>query len=209
MTPSKRFIKTVLEAVATELQRSDWVRRKHGYSTHLSDDIYGFIGLNRAVGHGDRILELNPIVGVGSLKLEKVYAELTGRHFQPYSSAAIARNVGYLMPGKQYKPWLFQEGFAYDNLLSNMLSAIEDFGRPFMKRYMNLSDLCEAMKHSKLGGPYDDYRIPVACALLGKAGEADAFLEAKLQEREARQDAEAKQFRMFAKKLRDMGKLTQ
>jgi hypothetical protein len=202
-TASIGFIKRVFQLADAEFRKAGWTKRKHGFSVDLSEDIYGRVGLNKAIGRGNGILEINPIVGVGSHKLEKLVMELLGLKFQPYVGAAIGRNVGYLMPEKKYRPWLFCEEDNCEALVADMVATVQEFGRPFMQEHMGLSALCEAMRHSRLGGPLDQYRIPAAYVLLGKNAEAEAFLEAKLKEMGSRNDMDAEWFRRFAAKLRE------
>lgn len=203
VTPSKVFIKRVFELADTEFRKAGWTKRKPDvFSFDLSGDIYGRVGLNKAVGRGDGILEINPIVGVGSHKLEKLVMELLGQDVQPYIGAAIGRNIGYLTPEKKYRPWLFREEENCGALLADMVANVQTFGCPFMREHMDLSALREAMMHSRLGGPHDQYRIPAASVLLGKNSEAEMFLEAKLTEIGSRNDMDAEWFRNFATKLR-------
>jgi len=79
-----------------------------------------------------------------------------------------------------------------------MVEAVQKFGRPFMQEHFELSTLYEAMRHSRLGGPNDQYRIPAVCVLLGKNAEAETFLEEKLKEIGSRNDIDAEWFRTFA-----------
>jgi hypothetical protein len=202
-TLSKAFIKRVFELADAEFCKAGWKKRKTDiFSFDLSEDIYGRVGLNKAVGRGDGILEINPIVGVGSHELEEFVMELLGLDFQPYAGAAIGRNIGYLTPKKKYRPWLFREENNWEALLADMLATIQKFGHPFMRQHMELAALCKAMKDSKLGGPMDQYRIPAAEVLLGKIMEAEMFLEARLLEIANRNDTDAEWFRSFATKLR-------
>ena len=203
-TASEGFIKGVFELADAEFRKAGWTKRKPDiFSQDLSEDGYGRVGLNKAIGRGNGILEINPIVGVGSHKLERFWMEMIGQKFQPYIGAAIGRNVGYLIPEKKYRPWLFREQDNCEALLADMVATVQKYGRPFMREHLELPALCEAMRYSKLGGPQDQYRIPAAWVLLGKNAEAEAFLEAKLKEMAGRNDLDAESFRKFAVKLRE------
>ena len=204
ITASKAFIKKVFDFADAEFRTAGWTKRNLDiFSIDLSQDSYGRVGLNKALGRGNGILEINPIVGVGSHKLEKLVMELLGQKFQPYIGAAIGRNIGYLTPEIKYKSWLFRQDENCEALFAEMVATIQEFGPPFMREHMEISALCEAMRHSKLGGPHDQYRIPVACVLLGRNDEAETFLEMKLKEIGNRNDGDAESFRSFAAKLRE------
>ena len=203
-TASKGLIRRVFELADVEFQQTGWTRRKpDAFSLDLSGDIYGRVGLNKAVGRGKGILEINPIIGVGSHELEKFVMTLLDQKFHPYAVAAIGRNLGYLMPEKKYRPWLFREEDDCEALVADMVAAVQTFGRPFMQEHMELTDLYEAMRDSKFGGPHDQYRIPAASVLLGRNVEAEAFLETKLKEIGNRNDMDAEWFRRFAARMRE------
>lgn len=206
---SKQLIKSVFGLADAEFRKAGWTRRKPGiFSLGLSEDIYGRVGLNRAIGRGQGILEVNPIVGVGSHKQEKLLMDLLELKFQPYVGAAIGSNVGYLTPERKYRRWLFHEEDDCEALMADMVAAVEEFGRPFIEKHKDLMALCDAMRVSRLGGPYDHYRVPIALVLSGKNAEADAYLEAKLAERRGRNDGEAQWFRKFAARLREAFRLS-
>lgn len=206
-TTSKEFIKAVLDLINVEFQAAGWVKRKPGmFSVNLSADNYGWVGLNMAIGRGNGILEINPMICVGNLKIEKFVAELMGLKFKPYTTAAIGTNVGYLMLERKYRPWLFQKGNDWKPQIVEMVAVVEEFGRQFLEQNLTLEALYETLLKSKRGVPPDplDYRIAVASVLLGKRVEAVAFVNARLREIGARNDEAAEWFRKFATKLREL-----
>ncbi len=206
MTISKQFIKAVFEVATVEFCKAGWTKLKSNvFAVDLSPDAYGCVSLNKAIGRGEGILEINPIVGVGNHKVEKLVAELMGLKFQPYATAAIGANVGYLMPEKKYRPWLFRESDDWRPLVAEMAAVVEKFARPYMQQNTELATLYSMLLNSKRGTPPEqgDYRIAVASLLLGKRAEAESFVDAKLREIGNRTDAAAEWFRSFATKLRE------
>jgi hypothetical protein len=206
MAVSKGFIKSVFDVAALEFGMAGWTKRKTNIvSLDLSPEAYGCVGLNKAVGHLEPILEINPVVSVGNHQVEKLIAEFTAQKFEPYTTAAIGANVGYLMPEGKYRPWLFQEGDTWQPLVTEMVAIVEKFGRPFMQQNTELAALYSTLLNSKRGTPPDplDYRIAVAAMVLGKRTEATEFVDAKLREIGDRPDAAAAWFRQFAAKLRE------
>jgi hypothetical protein len=201
MAAPKEFSKIILALVGAKLGSHGWAARKPGmFSLDLSTDVYGWIGLNKAVGRGREILEINPIVGVGSHKMERLVMELLGQKFQPYVGIAIGKNVGYLSPEKKYKPWLFHAGENPEPLVADMVANIQTFGLPYIQAHVQLSILGQAVRD--MGGPLDKYHIPATYVLLGENGEAEKFLVATLDKIGDRTDADANLFRNFASKLR-------
>jgi hypothetical protein len=67
-TISKALIKRVFDLAHAEFLGAGWTKLESGiFSFDLSEDSYGCVGLNKVIGRNG-ILEINPIVGVGSHK---------------------------------------------------------------------------------------------------------------------------------------------
>lgn len=204
MIALKQFIKLFFEIARTELCKLGWVKRLPSvFSLHLYEDMYGTVGLNKSVYSSEGIFEINPVIGVGSYQLEKFVAGLMETNFKPYTTAAIGTSIGYLMHEKEYRAWLLRQEDDYPTLIAEMTTTIDKFCRPVVLRHYGLLDLYDTMQHSGLGVSHQlDFRIPAACALLGKREEAERFLNAKLREMESRTDMAADFYRKFAANLR-------
>ncbi len=206
MKVSIEFIKSVFKVLTVEFREAGWTKHKPNmFAVDLSPDAYGCVGLNKAIGGGEGIVEINPVIGVGNHQMEKLIAELTAQKFQPYTTAAIGTNVGYLMPENGYRPWLFQERDHWRPLAADLVATVERFGQAFMHQNRELAALYSTLRNSKRGTPpnYIDYRIPIACVLLGNRAEAEEFVDARLREIGNRTDAGAEGFRRFATRLRE------
>ena len=207
MPTSKELIKELFTLVTREFQQAGWVRRKptiNVYSTDLSVDAYGWVGLNRAVLRGQGIVEINPVVGVGHHKIEKLFAELQGLKWQPYATAVITTNIGYLMPDRRYHAWFFSRGESTEQVAKDMVETIEEFGGQFLRANTDLTTLCETMRNSGLGMPHLlEYRIPIAYTLLARCREAEAFVESTLNNIGSRADMAAETYREFVIRLRE------
>ena len=204
MNASPNFVKDVFKLATTALCEAGWTKRKSDiFSCDLSQDAYGCVGLNKALYRGG-ILQINPVVSVGNMKVEKLIAELTGMEFVPYATASVGMNVGYLMPEQKYVAWSFQEDVNCEAPIAEMVAAIGKFGRSFMEQNATLPTLYNTLLNSKRGTPPDqlDYRIAVTADLLGKHTEAETFVDAKLREIGTRNDEAAEWFRKFVARLR-------
>jgi len=203
MKVSKDFVRYILDLAAENLARISYQkRRREIFTLPLNAEAIGWLGLNIATqGRGPGVLEINPVVGVRHQELERLVSELSGIKAHEYIPPSIGTNVGYLMPEKKYKPWLFQERDEYEALVAGMVSTVEKFGRPFMERNAELSILYETMRELGVADNLN-YRLPVACVLLGRKVEAEVFLDAKLTEMGGRTDQAANDFVKFATSLR-------
>ena len=206
MNIPQNFIKNILQLVADTLCKTGWTKHKSGiFSYDLNEDVYGCIALNRAF-YRKSIWEINPIVSVGSKSVEKLIAELKEIKFEPYTTACLGMNVGYLMPEAKYIAWSFQEGMNYEASVTEMIAIIEKFGQPFIKQNAMLTTLYDTLHNSKRGIPPDpfDYRIATVAYLLGKRTETEIFLGARLQEIGNRNDEAAELFKKFALNFRKL-----
>ncbi len=203
MKASPRFIKDVFQLVAAALHSAGWTKRKSNiFSLDLSEEAYGCVGLNKALYRGG-ILQINPVVSVGNKRVENLVADLMRMRFEPYTTACLGMNVGYLMAEQKYAPWSFQEDTNCEAVVADLVATVEKYGRPFMEHNVTLAALYNALLNSKRGTPPDqlDYRIAAAADLLGKRTEAEAFVDARLREIGNRNDEAAEWFRKFAANL--------
>lgn len=173
------------------------------FTMDVADDALGWLGLNRAVGRRDGLLEMNPVVGVRHQAIERLLAELKDQKFHSYIPPTISVHVGYLMPENRYQPWLFGE----DNVAAQadaMAEAIETFGVPFMRQHAALGALTSLMAGRDLGMLEQLlYRLPIAYHLLGEDERAIVELSAALDDLAERRDAAAERFRGFAAAFQD------
>ncbi|MCZ6679047.1 MAG: hypothetical protein O7E52_17575 [Candidatus Poribacteria bacterium] len=202
-TVSRQLISEVMDTAQRELRKSGMRKRKGGiYTCQLNQETLGWVGLNRAVGRGDGLLEINPVIGVRHQPLERILADIRGEKFHDYIPPSIGVHLGYLMPQKEYTPWLFAEDRDNAAFVKNMVAAIMEYGQPFMETNSILDALCETMHHSGFGVPDQlAYRLPVAYFILSKITLAEAFLTDQLVALGNRTDLAAQCYRKFATKL--------
>ena len=168
------------------------------FTVDVADEVLGWLGLNRAVGRGDGLLEINPVVGVRHQAIERLVAELKGERFHAYIPPTVSLHVGYLMPEKRYRPWLFDDRNVAE-AADAMVSAVETYGVPFMKQHSSLDALTALMATGDVGIREQlSYRLPIAYHLLGDADRATAALTAALDDLAERRDVAAERFRAFA-----------
>lgn len=201
---SKKLISEVMEIARQELGNSGMRKRGQGeiYTCELNQETIGWVGLNRAVGHRDGLLEINPIMGVRHQPLERMLADIVGEKFHPCIPPSIGVHLGYLMPQKEYIPWLFADDGGNGIRVKKMVAAIIEYGRPFMEANTTLDALCETMAHSGFGVPHQiAYRLPVAYLMLGQTSVVEGFLRSQLAEIGDRKDPAAQDYREFATRL--------
>lgn len=203
MMTAVTITKTAFGLVQDRLARSGFKKRKPGILTSsISDEVLGWVGLNKAMRGRSDALEINPVVGIRNQRIERLVAELTGDAFDALIPPTIAGNVGYLSPAHRYLAFTFSDSGSNEEVADRLCEAVNAHGLPFMKKAADLRILVEAMQTTRLGMPEQlNYRIPVGLWLLADAEKAKAFIAAKLSEIGARADPAALRYRAFATKL--------
>lgn len=203
MSASTQFNNLVLNTLYERLSSLGFHKRKHGIlSLTVTNDLIGWLGLNRAFRRGPRILEINPVVGVRSQPVEKLVAEILTEPFDELIPPSLAGNVGYMMPTAKYVPFLFSESTLPDVIADDLTESIKRYGLPFITMNADLVQLLESMISARFAIPEQvAYRIPIILHLLGKDADAVNVLENKLKEFGGRVDPAALRFRKFCDHL--------
>jgi hypothetical protein len=194
------------KAIEESLSELKICRRGEGiYSFLINKEVLGWIGFNRVVNRTDKVIEINPVIGVRHQTLEKLVAELIGVKFQRYIPPTLSIHLGYLMPEQKYHPWLIQ---IIEPIISvqisaqEMASAIKEYGLPFMLENANLQNLCKTMTETEFSfREHCYYRIPVAFFLLNDFENAKRYLNMILVKLKDRKDSAATLYRDFSSRL--------
>jgi hypothetical protein len=205
MNISPRFVSHVFTVTAGKMAGIGFKKRQAGiFTLCLNEEVLGWVGLNTAHYAGG-VLTINPTVGVRHQELETLVSNLMGMKPHQYIPPTIGTPIGYLTPKKQFTTWSFQEGTDCDAVVAEMVETVDKVGKPFMKRNANLLAVYETMLNSGLGIRHQlDYRIPTACALLGKNAEAEAVLNDRLRAISGKVDPASASFSKFAGRLREV-----
>jgi len=203
-TSTQNLTKKVLAQIQQCLNALGFSKRaKHQiFVTRITSDVIGMVGLNKAIGHGDGILEINPVVGVRNQQIERLVAELDNEPFNELLPATLAGNIGYLSPENKYLPFLFNEATAIEMVADKLCKTVEAYGIQFMKKVADLATLVDAMTTTRFRiNEVVNYRIPVGLYLLNKREQAKEFLDAQLTDIGNRNDPAAIRYKNFATEL--------
>jgi len=179
-------------------------KRKPGiFSSVISDDVIGWLGLNIAGRGRSDALEINPVVGIRNQTVERLVSELTGDAFDELIPPTIAGNVGYLSPERRYWSFTFSGSTSNEEAADQLCASVKKFGLPFMTKAADLQALAEMMETLRFGmADQLRYRLPVALWLLGNTAQAEAFIGLRLSEIGTRNDPAALRYITFAKNLK-------
>ncbi len=193
----------VLEAVREELADVGFRKRAADIFTRdLSREVLGWVGLNRATRRRIGGLEINPVAGVRHQPTEELLAELRKNKAHPYVPPSLSVHLGYLMPKREYNPWLFKENKDSRPQSRRLVQAITEYGVPFMEENSALEQLVSTIEASGYGIPeQNQFRIPVMYLLLDQRKTAQENIEKRLSDLGQRDDLAARHYRFFAEAL--------
>ena len=147
----------------------------------LTDEIYGWVGLNRSKA-GDA-LRIDPFVGLHSLPIMRLWYELDSKRNLRYrlgETASAAVHLGELAPDVGI--FLFEPGRAPDAEAERLAETVMAHGLPWMREHARNEALLDLFREREdmLGG-YPE-RIAVSLFLLGRLDELSAYLDARQAE---------------------------
>ena len=203
MGQSKSIIKLFDEEASRKLFKMGLLRRMEGiFVWEVRKDVIGSLGLNTATYNSNLIVDVNPVVGINHLRIEKLIAELRQRKFHTYTPVTYAVPLGYLTPENTYKKWSFWANADWEEPFHDMLDAFVKYGIPFVEKNSSLQVLCQEMATGKYGHfLVPTHELPVAYFLLGNYAAAKDQVEKQLEEQKDRTDETAVEYRKFVERF--------
>ncbi len=203
MSISIKFIKDVFRVLHGHLSLLNFENRKSGILTiKMTDDAIGWIGLNKATRSQRGFLEINPVVGVRNQKIERLVADLVGEKFDEIIPPTLSGNIGYMMPAKKYRPYMFSEDGPVETLAEELVNDVREYGIPFIGAHTNMAALVDGMGRFRFAAQFMvAYRIPAGFFLLGRQESASDFLKAQQAKIGNRRDPASLRFKAFAANL--------
>ena len=172
------------------------------FTVEVAPGFVGWLGLNRAK-HPQGV-ELNPVVGVRYQELEALLSTLLKERPHKYIPPTVSISLGYLMPERQYRSWIFRE----DTVISSsadMAAAIVRYGVPFMVSAASLVEVGALLESPRFSSAeHAMYRRPLIKWLLGDREGALQVCASCVQQFDKRDDLAAKNFRQFARGLESL-----
>lgn len=173
-------------------------RSTNSFTRRAGDDVEWWIGLNLLQAGSAGQLGVNPTVGIRFKHVEQVLAELAN-DWPKGAPPLIGRPLGYLMPEKRFKTWLFEPGTDLQVVADDLGRAVESFAIPFCEEFGDPAVLEDV---SKIEGFIPENRrataVPIILAQGMKRDEAAEAVARELQSLEGKQDAYAESYRYFA-----------
>lgn len=184
---------------ATEKLKAIGFKKRSGevYTYEPTKGFLGWLGLNHA--RRGSAVEINPVVGVRSQELEKLLASLLGEKLHSYIPPTISVSLGYLMPEKCYRAWLFENE---DDLqrVAELVKAIREFACPFINSSASLEALEQSLKSPEYAhAEHAMYRLPLVRLMLNDKRGTLELCQHYMAGLTNRGDIAAERYRRFAK----------
>jgi hypothetical protein len=196
----KIFLKRILRDVTTQLALLSFSVYRGAFITKMEKGVLGWIALNISSHLPHERVGISPMVGVRYSPIEEKLEELVTDWIP--GGATLSISVGYLSPERRFLEWVFDPEFDNDTEISRMVSAVREYGLPFMKAHRPLSSIVDALEQNQFTNKETRrYRLPIAYQLAGRGDEARRFIDEQLEELRDRTDAAAVQYRRFAQAL--------
>lgn len=170
----KEFIAKVNSEIEAELVNRGFRQlRKGRVAFLLSEDMLGWIGLNRGVHPG--MVRINPFVGIHSIAVMSSYASYANEKYVKGDLATYAVHLGSLIPS--FAPFEFYQDQAVSPTVVRLVDSVMGYGLPFMRSLAGYSPLLELIKPEiyTLGGNPQKYTMLLWLA--GRKEEAIKFAE--------------------------------
>ncbi|WP_157756637.1 hypothetical protein [Plantactinospora sp. KBS50] len=189
------------EACASALRQYGYVAKRRGLLLQPRDrkDVTGWLGLNLATWGLPAKLQINPVVGVRHVQLEKALVELAG---WKAPVASISKPLGYLMPQNTFVQWDFSADGDLTAIAEDLASAVRAYGQPFIDKWTSWEAFSAEVSGSGL--LLDNQRffvLPLVAALNGDLSGAESLTRQELDRVGDAEDVYSKGYREFAGKL--------
>jgi hypothetical protein len=191
-------------AIGDRLGVRGWRKRgvKGVFTKELAPDTLGWIGLNSAREGYRGAVAIGPAVGVRNQAVERLVARLSGATFHPFLPPTVVQQLGYLLPARGYKAWVFTDE-SFDSSADELVECVDEHGLPDM---LGLTDLAALRARTEVNWEHDQqahYRVPVLRLLTGDRVGALAALDRVETLLVGRDDPAAQLFRSYERAFRD------
>ncbi|GLZ62320.1 hypothetical protein [Micromonospora sp. NBRC 107095] len=189
------------DACASALRRYGFVPKRRGILLQPRGvkDVTGWLGLNLATWALPAKMQINPVVGVRHVPLEKALVELAD---WKAPVACVSKPLGYLMPRNTFAQWDFPAGGDLVAIAEDLAAAVAGFGQPFIDKWANWDTFSEGVTDAGL--LLDNQKLfvlPLVAAINGDRRRAESLIEQELDRIDDAPDVYSKSYRLFAEKF--------
>lgn len=189
------------DACASALKQHGYVPKRRGILLQPSADksVTGWLGLNLATWALPASLEINPVVGVRHVQLERALVDLAG---WPPPVACVSRPLGYLMPQSTFVQWEFSSSGDVAAVAADLAEAVSAYGQPFIDKWSDWERFSTDIANSALLLDNQKFFImPLIAVINNDHAAARNWLQQELDRIGDKSDVYANSYREFAQKV--------
>ncbi|MEU4556691.1 hypothetical protein [Micromonospora violae] len=191
------------DACASALKQYGYTLKRRGIllQPSIDESVTGWLGLNLATWDLPAKMEINPVVGVRHVQLERALVELAG---WPRPVSSVSKPLGYLMPQNTFVQWEFSSGGDVESVAADLAEAVHAYGQPFIDKWSDWKTFSTEISDSTLLLDNQKFFIlPLVAVINNDRASAKSWLEQELGRIEDKSDVYANSYREFAHKVGD------
>lgn len=189
------------DACASALRQYGFAAKRRGLLLQplVNKNVTGWLGLNLATWGLPAKLQVNPVVGVRHVQLEKALVELAG---WKAPVACVSKPLGYLMPQNAFVQWDFLAGGDLASIAEDLAHAVATYGQPFIDEWANWDKFSAGVAQSELLPQNERFFVlPLVAAINGDRLGAESLIRQELDRVGDAADVYSKGYRAFSDKL--------
>jgi hypothetical protein len=193
------------DACASALRRYGFTPRRRGVLLQARDgkEVTGWLGLNLATWGLPANLQINPVVGVRHVALEKALVDLAS---WKAPVACVAKPLGYLMPRNTFAQWDFPADGDLAAIAENLATAVASYGQPFIDKWADWNTFSAEIEHAGLLLENEKpFVLPLVAAINGDRQRAESLIARELERVGDAPDVYSTGYRAFAEKFAATG----
>jgi hypothetical protein len=159
----------------------------------------GWLGLNLATWGLPAKLQVNPVVGVRHVPVERALVELAE---WPSPVASVSKPIGYLMPQSSFVQWDFVAGGDYSSIAEDLARTVSLYGQPFIEKWSDWELFsAEVASSGLLLENEKSFVLPVVLAINGDRLGAEQLVRQELERVGDALDVYSQSYRKFAERF--------
>jgi hypothetical protein len=182
----RKLIAAINSSFKEQIERLGFRRKKDRFILEINDETIGWVCLDRVPYRGQGAFDLDPMIAIINRTIEQLICKFEGREYNESQTATAIKNIGYMMPERSFKTYLFYETLSHEEikaLVKDMVDTIAKYAVPWMRRLSDREELMRGLEKERISlNLARRYTLPVLYLLLGRKEQAIEYGKSQLTE---------------------------